>query len=63
MNKDGSNVTCVLPRTVSEVSYYPSAITVVGGDIYFINYQLGGTLGDSHLYKLTISNATLTKLA
>jgi hypothetical protein len=37
-------------------------MTVVGENIYFVNYQLGGTLGDSHLYKLAISNTTLTKL-
>ena len=46
----------IMPNTVDEVTYYPSSISIVGSDIYFINYALGGVGGDSHLYKLSTGN-------
>jgi hypothetical protein len=40
---------------VDTTDYYASALAVVGSNIYFLNYYLGGALGDSHTYSLSTS--------
>ena len=58
VNSDGS-ITQIMPRTVGSDTYYPTEITVIDGKLYFVNYVLGGALGDSHLYCLTLSNGNV----
>jgi hypothetical protein len=31
--------------------------------VYFVNYKLGGTAGDSHLYRLAIATGQVEKIA
>ena len=43
--------------------YYASSLCLVGDSVYFINYYLGGTLGDSRLYSVSINGGTVEKIA
>lgn len=42
---------------------YVSEICVVGNKVYYINYYLGGTLGDSHLYEIGTDGSDVKKVA
>ena len=42
---------------------YASSICVYGDNVYFVNYYLGGTLGDSYLYSVSINGGEATKIA
>ena len=55
----GNQVVKVMPK---DTSYYPSEMVVLGNDIYFVNYALGGIAGDSHLYKVNMTSGQVTKI-
>lgn len=63
VNTDGTGVEKLMNKTVDSVTYYLSSVTVAGNDVYFVNYAVGGVGGDSHLYKLSLTNNTITKIA
>ena len=42
---------------------YASAICLCGNNVYYINYYLGGTLGDSRLYSVSIDGGESTQVA
>lgn len=52
------------PQTICDLGSgnYARNITVKDGYIYYINYRLGGAGGDSHLYRVSVSGGTPTKL-
>ena len=45
------------------VDMYASSICVYDDNVYFVNYYLGGTLGDSYLYSVSINGGEVTKIA
>ncbi len=57
-----TTVTQVLARKVDGTSYYPTELSKIGNDLYFINYTLGGVGCDSHLYKVNLQTSALTKV-
>ena len=54
-------VTQVMAKTISSTTYYPSDMIIIDGNIYFVNYALGGLGGDSHVYKVSTSGGTPEK--
>ena len=42
---------------------YASSICIHGEKMYFINYYLGGTLGDSHLYSVSVNGGEVNLIA
>ena len=50
------------PRKVDNVSYYGNDMVMFDNYIYFVNYAYGGTIYDSHLYKLSLSNNQIEKV-
>ncbi|MBO5925576.1 MAG: DUF5050 domain-containing protein [Clostridia bacterium] len=63
VNTNSNTATKIMERTVSGVTYYTKAITVIENDVYFVNYLLGGVGGDSHLYKINTDTKEITKIA
>ncbi|MBR7159866.1 MAG: DUF5050 domain-containing protein, partial [Clostridia bacterium] len=63
VNTNSNTATKIMERTVSGVTYYTTAITVIENDVYFVNYALAGVGGDSHLYKINIDTKVITKIA
>ena len=59
---NGGDVTLIMPKTSNSVTYYPTEMTIIGNDIYFVNYALGGVGGDSRLYKVNISTGDVEEL-
>lgn len=55
-----SQGTCVL---ACNSTYYATTFTIIGNNIYFLNYKTGGLFGDSHIYELPISGGTPVKVA
>ena len=43
--------------------YFVKEMTIIGNNIYFLNYALGGTLGDSHTYMVSINGGQPSKIA
>ncbi|MBQ7924045.1 MAG: DUF5050 domain-containing protein [Clostridia bacterium] len=62
IKKDGTDETKLMDKTVNNVTYFVSSMSIVGDNIYFVNYALGGVGGDSHLYAYSISGRTATKV-
>ncbi len=63
VNKDGSNVEKIMEKKTDDTTYYVTSISIIGNEIYFINYGLSGTIGDSHLYKYSMTTKQIEKVA
>lgn len=59
---NGGIVTPVMPKNSASITYYPTEISIIDNDLYFVNYALAGVGGDSHLYKLSLSDGTIEKV-
>ena len=62
---NASTATKIVGREIGGVTYYTTAITVIGNDVYFVNYNgvTVGAISDSHLYKLNTITKEITKIA
>ena len=63
INKDGTGLTKIMDKTVEDTTYYPSELSILNNNIYFINYALSGAAGDSYLYKISLTDGDVLKIS
>ena len=63
INKDGTGLTKIMDKKVEDTTYYPSELSILNNNIYFINYALSGAVGDSYLYKISLTDGDVLKIS
>ena len=63
INKDGTGLTKIMDKKVEDTTYYPSELSILNNNIYFINYALSGAAGDSYLYKISLTDGYVLKIS